>query len=891
MGSQSLHATQTPATNISTTTGTFTKCLGSANINVQSSLNTIDGCFASAPSGTVTSVGTSAPITGGTITSTGTIGITQSTTSTSGYLSSTDWNTFNGKQSALTFANSLQNTAGTVNLIGDSTSPGNTMYYGTNGGGAKGFYSVPSTPPGGSSGNIQANNGSSGFAGITGTSYDSNGNIGVGSATPGQKLDVGGTVRATSFLGDGSQLTGITSAWTQSGNKLYPVAIGSNVGIGTSNPTAQLTIGSTGQTTINSSGVYSSSANISTSSNISATGSGTITGLMNYQNGNTMTDASSDFYMGRGGSTGDFIDSSGSRGNFGDILRSQGGGFNGVLWTTFPTINSASTFNRTAYYSSATVISGGSDFTNGTNIGIGTTLNKNMLEVAGGTAIGAAYAGISTAPSNGLIVSGNMGIGSISPGQKLDVQGTVRAVSFLGDGSQLTGISSPWTRTAPYVYQTAITDNVGVGSVTPGAQLDVQGTARFYGTGYFAGNVGIATTIPGTKLEVVGSGSVTFTGTGLQGVLVSGSGGQTDYSGIDFIGNSGGLNQHLPGTRIGSSFANAGSTMNFGTSNSYSSGITNTAMTINQNGNIGVSTTSPKQLLELEPPTNAISILSMLSTGNAGNEILFGINNSNTAAIEFSEVATGMLSFHTNGTNSAATKMVIDTNGNVGIGTTSTQDKLIVLNGNVGIGTWTPAYSLDIKTPASIGGFRVTNTNQTGDLIDAHSSASLDFEVHGDGGVTTNSCGSIGSTTECTSGQLYDKNGSSVRVALGVDGTTTQSADLVQLRNGNGAVLTHANFQGNIGIGTILSTNALDVNGGVGIGTAYAGYQSAPTNGLIVQGNVGIGTSLNGAKMNIGGACATQENVSMCIGKDANGIACIGYCTGVLGTCSACTCC
>jgi hypothetical protein len=52
--------------------------------------------------GTVTSVGTSAPLTGGTITGSGTIGITQATSSTDGYLSSTDWNTFNNKQNAIT---------------------------------------------------------------------------------------------------------------------------------------------------------------------------------------------------------------------------------------------------------------------------------------------------------------------------------------------------------------------------------------------------------------------------------------------------------------------------------------------------------------------------------------------------------------------------------------------------------------------------------------------------------------------------------------------------------------------------------------------------------------------------------------------------------------------
>jgi hypothetical protein len=49
--------------------------------------------------GTVTNIATTAPITGGPITTTGTIGITQSGASTDGYLSSTDWNTFNNKAS------------------------------------------------------------------------------------------------------------------------------------------------------------------------------------------------------------------------------------------------------------------------------------------------------------------------------------------------------------------------------------------------------------------------------------------------------------------------------------------------------------------------------------------------------------------------------------------------------------------------------------------------------------------------------------------------------------------------------------------------------------------------------------------------------------------------
>ena len=45
----------------------------------------------------VESITFTAPLTGGTITKDGTVGIPQSGTTTDGYLSSTDWNTFNSK--------------------------------------------------------------------------------------------------------------------------------------------------------------------------------------------------------------------------------------------------------------------------------------------------------------------------------------------------------------------------------------------------------------------------------------------------------------------------------------------------------------------------------------------------------------------------------------------------------------------------------------------------------------------------------------------------------------------------------------------------------------------------------------------------------------------------
>ena len=198
--------------------------------------------------GTVTSIATTGPITGGTITSTGTIGITQATTSTDGYLSSTDWNTFNNKQNTLT--NPVTGT-GTTNYLSKFTGTstiGNSLVYdnGTNviiGNGStdiQGRLQVTT-----SGGGILINADNSNFALLFRNTASSNklwdistvnndlafneggigtrlfmqagGNIGIGNINPSYLLDVSGTVRFTGQLRLESTITNGTHTYTLPG--------------------------------------------------------------------------------------------------------------------------------------------------------------------------------------------------------------------------------------------------------------------------------------------------------------------------------------------------------------------------------------------------------------------------------------------------------------------------------------------------------------------------------------------------------------------------------------------------------------------------------------------------------------------------------------------------
>lgn len=62
-------------------------------------------------------------------------------------------------------------------------------------------------------------------------------------------------------------------------------------------------------------------------------------------------------------------------------------------------------------------------------------LSANRLEVEDGAVIGATYIGTAIAPANGLVVEGNVGIGTVTPTEKLDVNGTINAIDYEVNGT------------------------------------------------------------------------------------------------------------------------------------------------------------------------------------------------------------------------------------------------------------------------------------------------------------------------------------------------------------------------------------------------------------------------------------------------------------------------
>jgi len=235
------------------------------------------------------------------------------------------------------------------------------------------------------------------------------------------------------------------------------------------------------------------------------------------------------------------------------------------------------------------------------NVGLGTTSPLNKLDIFGAAAIGSGYAATWTAPANGLLVEGKTGIGQSDPEGMLVVENKLDTTSFR--------VNDEGTDSSPFIIDK--NGNVGIGTETPGSKLEVDGTievnqkiqahdggglefATSEGTSRLflnhLGYVGIGTSSPSNSFEIESAYSadgITIDNTATDGDphLQFALSGTTKYTlGVD---------------------DSDGDKFKIGTS--YTS--TSTFLTIDASGNVGIHETSPTAKMHVEQTADADAFL------------------------------------------------------------------------------------------------------------------------------------------------------------------------------------------------------------------------------------------------------------------------------------------
>ncbi len=169
------------------------------------------------------------------------------------------------------------------------------------------------------------------------------------------------------------------------------------------------------------------------------------------------------------------------------------------------------------------------------------TLTTHMMSIDpsnNGVAIGS-YATAGTAPANGLTVSGNVGIGTITPYSRLSVWGLSTGTNRM---FELTDSASTTLMTVLDNGTAYFKGNLGIGTTTPSANLAVQGNSYVSGTSFFGGAITATSTFTVSGLTTLVNASTTqLTTTGSTYLATMGGNvgiGTTSPSALLTVGNN-----------------------------------------------------------------------------------------------------------------------------------------------------------------------------------------------------------------------------------------------------------------------------------------------------------------------------------------------------------------
>ncbi|MEO7306900.1 MAG: hypothetical protein ABIR78_07190, partial [Ferruginibacter sp.] len=453
-------------------------------------------------------------------------------------------------------------------------------------------------------------------------------NVGIGTLTPAQKLHVAGTIRTTALEGDQTNDLNISNnqsinssailfTWFTGFNERMRITNAGNVGIGTATPDQLLEVVGPENTSID---LKTGALTLRSSVNSIA---GAEFGTVSAHTLNLFTNNLNRLTILSGGNVG-----------IGTLTPAQKLHVAGTIRTTAlegDQTNDLNISNSQSINSSAILFTWFTGFnermriTNAGNVGIGTATPGQLLEVVGpeNTSIdlktgaltlrssvnsiaGAQFGTVSAHPLNlftnnlnrlTILSGGNVGIGTLTPAQKLHVAGSIRTTALEGDQTNDLNISNSQSINSTailFAWYTGANERMRISN---------------------AGNVGIGTANPGQLLEVVGPENTSID-------LKTGA--LTLRSSVN----------SAVGAQLGTVSAH---TLNLFTNNAN-------RLTILSGGNVGIGTATPGQLLEVVGPENT-SI--DLKTG----ALTLRSSVNSVAGAQFGTVSAHTLNLFTNNTN------------------------------------------------------------------------------------------------------------------------------------------------------------------------------------------------------------------------------------------------
>ncbi len=395
---------------------------------------------------------------------------------------------------------------------------------------------------------------------------------------------------------------------------------------------------------------------------------------------------------------------------------------------------------------------------------------------------------------------GNVGIGTTSPNEILSVVSNGGTIEVRNNSGLLQGtrVVRLYVDSGAQIIAGGWNDSLRFGQTNPAVSLAVTGFTEYMRIQNGSGNVGIGTTTPTAKLQVQG-----LVGGNTSNIL--NFGGSSEFAPLEIqipntIDNKAFLAIHRTGTRVYQFGISGADLVIAGAGGAGNDSLQTERLRIQDGtGNVGIGTTTPTALEHLEASASgAVTTLlhlrnSAVKTGTAGVKIVLspasnyvvGDNGAFISGYDIGGVAyMGLGAFNTG----QIVTLKGDT-GNVGIGTTTPQNKLNVVGGTLNV--------TDAVTPSD------ARDDLFSTLTTYASNSSAKAWTWRDGANIT--------------GQIDTRyNGTDVSMVFGhLYNSGYQVSDLMTIRG-----------SGKVGIGTTAPTDFLDVkssNSEIFIGTGSSG--------------------------------------------------------------------